>query len=247
MEIYVLLFILLTLEIREVEENAEDSDSSEDKESEEDEEESSEEEEEEKPAHSYAALMQILRTENGPQAKRRKLNTSETPKFEESEKEDSLQEGIDVDHVDEPEEGTETEVDGLLEDEDDVEDATDPFEAHFANPHENSLASKLKSLQQNQWSTQNSVIPKLGKVSKHLPGESSTDSRAKVTEAKDLKLKQKLEKVFLKDKHSFSPTEKIVADAIFNYEDMLFCGRTSTNAEELRRLTCLHAVNHVFK
>lgn len=209
--------------------------------------ESSEEEEEETPARSYATLMQILRAENGPQTKRRKLNTSEEPKFQQSEKEDSLEESTDVDHVDEAEEDPETDADGLIEDEDEVEDATDPFEAHFASPDENSLTSKLRALQQDQWLIQNTVIPKVGKISQNLPGEQDMELKLKITEPKDLKLKQKLEKVFLKNKLNFNPTETAAANAIFNYQDILFCGRTPANAEELRRLTCLHAVNHVFK
>ena len=38
-----------------------------------------------------------------------------------------------------------------------------------------------------------------------------------------------------------------IASRIFNYQDLLFCDRTPPNASELRSLTCLHAINHIFK
>lgn len=238
---------------REAGDDSEESGSSEAEDSGEEEAVSSDEEEvEETPAtRSYAALMQSLSAENGPQAKRRKLNNSETPKFQEPEKNETPSEAqADVDHVEEAEEGPETAVEGLVEDEDETEDSTDPFEAHFASPDENSLAAKLRALQQSQWSTRNTVIPDVGKVNISLPGEQSSESAGtnnKTLGPKDLKLKQKLATVFLKDKSSFDPLESNVANTMFNYQDMLFCGRTTGNSQNLRRLTCLHAVNHVFK
>lgn len=206
--------------------------------------------EEEVAVPSYTALMQTLSAEVGPQAKRRKLNTSKEPKFQELEENNTPPAQTDVDLDEEAEEEEpENVADDILEVEDEVEDLEDPFEAHFANPDENSLTIKLKALAEKQWSSQNTVIPKIGKVTMSIPGEKLPVHAAnpKVLGPKDLKLKQKLAIAFLKDKVSFNPLEKTVADVVFNYQDMLFCGRTPRNAQDLRRLTCLHAVNHVFK
>lgn len=38
-----------------------------------------------------------------------------------------------------------------------------------------------------------------------------------------------------------------LARAIFNYQDVLFSERTLSNAEDLRKLACLHSINHMFK
>lgn len=238
----------LTSVFRESNEESEESGSSSEEEESEEEEIVSSDEEEVPAVRSYAALMQTLTAGEGPQAKRRKLNNSEASKFQEPEENDAEAQS-DIDHVEEDEEGPETAVDGLIEDEDgdEEEDSADPFEAHFASPDENDLATKLRAIQQNQWSIKNAVVPKVSKASIALPGLESSESKPKVLDPKDLKLKQKLANVFLKDKPNFSTLEKTLADPIFNYRDLLFCGRTPANAQDLRRMTCLHAVNHVFK
>lgn len=38
-----------------------------------------------------------------------------------------------------------------------------------------------------------------------------------------------------------------LASSLSNYQDLLFCERTAGNAKDLRKVTCLHALNHVFK
>ena len=44
-----------------------------------------------------------------------------------------------------------------------------------------------------------------------------------------------------------SELEHTLAASIFGYEDLLFLDRTAENAKELRSLSCLHALNHIFK
>ncbi|MBW1279549.1 hypothetical protein, partial [Escherichia coli] len=75
-----------------------------------------------------------------------------------------------VEEVDphEVEEGPETATDGPVED-DEPEDSSDPFEAHFANPDDNLLAQRLKSVQRGQWSTQKIVLPNIGKSIFSIP------------------------------------------------------------------------------
>jgi len=41
--------------------------------------------------------------------------------------------------------------------------------------------------------------------------------------------------------------EATLASHIFNYQDLLFPVRSTANAESIRRLACLHAMNHVLK
>ena len=43
------------------------------------------------------------------------------------------------------------------------------------------------------------------------------------------------------------PLISTLALSLSNYQDLLFCGRSPQIAEDLRKLTCLHALNHVFK
>lgn len=200
--------------------------------------------------------MQSLASESGPVTKRRKLDHVQEAKEQKLQEENSSQpeaEGEDVedaDHVEEVEEGPETATDGLLEDDEDLEDASDPFESHFADPNDNLLSQRLKSLLENKWNTNKAVLPAAGKVIISVP--ESDDPKAlviptSISSPEELKLKEKLARAITKQQPSFDVLEKSIAPLIFNYQDVLLCDRRPANAENLRRLTCLHAVNHVFK
>ncbi|KAE8445312.1 rRNA-binding ribosome biosynthesis protein utp25 [Mollisiaceae sp. DMI_Dod_QoI] len=201
----------------------------------------------------YTALMQSLSSESAPQSKRRKLDhTSDAAanKKENSGMRDHDSVAADGDQVQEPEEGPETATDGLLEEvEDDLVDASDPFEAHFADPDDNLLAQRLKSVQQNRWTGQKVVLPEVGRAVLSFPQSEITKSFSteSVSGPKELKLKQKLATAMSKHKPAFDILERHLAPIIFNYQDVLYCERKTSNSENLRRLICLHAVNHVFK
>jgi U3 small nucleolar RNA-associated protein 25 len=201
---------------------------------------------------SYAALMQSFAADVGPQAKRRKLDPAPDSKSAKIvEEEDSEAAAEDADEVVELEEGPETATDGLLEeDEDALQDASDPFEAHFADQDDNVLSRRLKSIEQTQWSTQKVLIPKFGKVVTSIPETEDTKSSIGlklISGPGELKLKQKLAAVMSKQRPRFNDLEKYLAPAIFSYQDVLYSERRPTNSESLRRMACLHAVNHVFK
>ncbi|TVY20352.1 U3 small nucleolar RNA-associated protein 25 [Lachnellula arida] len=199
---------------------------------------------------SYSALMQSLTADSVPQAKRRKLeHPTEVKEVPGSDSEDLEDQTRDADVVVEAEEGPETATDGLLEEENDDEDASDPFETHFANPEDNFLSKRLKALQLNQWTTQKTLLPKFGKAVISLPqtDDTKTGMIHTVSGPGDLKLKQKLAAVISKQRPTFDPLEKSIAAYMFNYQDILYCERSPINSESLRRLACLHAVNHVFK
>lgn len=241
--------------MRREEEQEPESESPSEDEQELDVEESSEEEDAEQlpTVRTYAALMQSLAAESAPQAKRRKLKHTEEPKNLDREtvnleKRDADEE--EVDDVEEGEEGPERAIDGLLEDDDESEDASDPFEAHFADLDDNILARRLKSVQNNQWSFRKAVLPSIGKAVIGLPEDDEytvATALPTISSPGELKLKQKLASIISKQRPSFDDLEKSITPLIFNYQDLLFCERAPAIGERLRRLTCLHAINHVFK
>ncbi|RDL37878.1 putative U3 small nucleolar RNA-associated protein 25 [Venustampulla echinocandica] len=221
------------------------------------EDESTDEEDEPLPAvRPYSALIQSLAAGSAPQAKRRKLDHPQPGKPAETVSDDSSERleklSDETDDVDEEEEGPDTTADALLDDdeEEDSEDSLDPFEVHFANPDGNLLSQKLKALQLNQWATQKLILPKVGKAVFSTPQEVDQKTVAlapSVSSPADLKLKLKLAGAVAKQWPEFNHMEKSIAAYMFNYQDILYCERKPSNSEELRRLTCLHAVNHVFK
>lgn len=192
--------------------------------------------------------MQSLSAEAAPQAKRRKLqHESESKAREDEDDREVIVEEADPQEI---EEGPETATDGLLEEEEDEsEDLSDPFEAHFADPDDNVLAQRLKSIQNSQWNTQKVVLPSVGKAIFSIPqSEGLNDIAPAIAPGPEaLKLKQKLAGIMAKQHPSFDALETSMAPLLFGYQDVLFCERNFTNSESLRRLACLHAVNHVFK
>lgn len=193
--------------------------------------------------------MQSFAAEAAPQAKRRKLDHAPKPVQVDDDDEDVDAKIEDADQVEEPEEGPETATEGVREDENETEDSSDPFEAHFAAPDDNTLTRRLKALELNQWTTQKMFIPELGKVMVSLPGNEESKAAVPSTVAgpAELKLKQKLAEAMSKQKSKFDPLEKSFAPLIFGYQDVFYSERNTAKSDSLRRLACLHAINHVFK
>ncbi len=134
-------------------------------------------------------------------------------------------------------------------DEEDEEDSSDPFEAHFATPDSNVLIRRLKALEQKQWTTQKKPLSKTTKAAFSMPEKEETKASepASISGPNELKLKQKLANTMANLRPKFNDLEKSIAPLIFGYQDILYCQRTTVNADSLRRLTCLHAINHIFK
>ncbi|KAL7273692.1 rRNA-binding ribosome biosynthesis protein utp25 [Rhizina undulata] len=201
---------------------------------------SSDSEPEEDPSSKpYNILLESLKS-NRPgddtqrKTKRRKL---EHPVAEEISPED-------LDRVDEAEGAGEEEEDGDADA--DEEDATDPFETHFANPTEEYLKS-IEAASNNKWQNKKLTHPGVGKMLFSAPECSEISPGKKIDSLKDVKLKKRLEAPFEEHNGGFTPVQKALAPFVFAHQDVLFSSRTLDNAEELRKLYCLHALNHVFK
>lgn len=136
------------------------------------------------------------------------------------------------------------------DEDEELEDASDPFEVHFANPDNNILARRLKAVADNQWETHRIPFGTLGKCSVSIPKDDSTHQPLKprpITSAKLLKLKNRVIEPAQRLMPEFDALEQALAPYVFDYHDVLFGARTVSNAESLRRLACLHALNHIFK
>lgn len=195
--------------------------------------------------------MQSLAGAAEPRSKRRKINHPDETTLTD-EVHDSQDETKDIDNIAEDEETDDLfPNDGLPDgDEEDNPDSADPFQVHFADPDDNALTKKLKSLQSRNWTTSKVSLGKIGTASIAVPQVDGIDEppfSELVLEAGALKLKQKLANTIKVQNITFEPLEQTLAGHIFGYQDTFVCGRSPENSESLRRLTCLHAINHVFK
>jgi U3 small nucleolar RNA-associated protein 25 len=124
----------------------------------------------------------------------------------------------------------------------------DPFIGHFADPDTNELSMRLKAVGENKWTTEKSTTSSGGRCIRETPGEDKkTPSRRKVKTVDDVQLKPRLAPNAKKVLGKFTDDEEVVASSMFEYQDVLFTARTPHNANRLRHMTTLHALNHLFK
>jgi U3 small nucleolar RNA-associated protein 25 len=156
----------------------------------------------------------------------------------------------DIDHVDEPEDDPANAPLEELSDDDDEPDASDPFETHFSAPNDEYLAPRLKAAKEDNWRTERTAANNTRIVlntpdTGGLPdGQSFPKPISTIT---DINLKKKLSESLSSKNSKFGPVEQTIAPYIFNYQDTLYCNRTVAGGQNVRRMACLHALNHVFK
>lgn len=210
-------------------------------------------------ARPYMTLIKSLTDESAaPRAKRRKLDHEtaqpEKPKDQpEDEQADVDTERVeDVDFVEEPEDSPEdTAAEDAFDqdDEDEVVDNSDPFQSHFSAPDEESIERRLKAIEDSKWATKKVAVKGTRTVlSAPDTGDKNDELSvpAPISNASDIHLKQKLADT-MKEKRKLDGLEQSLAPHVFGYQDLLFCQRSLSNGKSVRRLACLHALNHVFK
>ena len=190
----------------------------------------------------YKSLLQSLNSsvEPGPpQRKKQKLTSIAISKEEDK---------LPVANLDEVEELEEAEDLGT-NDYDDEEQGHDPFLEHL-DSNDKELELNIEAAKHNTWSTSRpnglsgwSAVLKIPQV-QDAPIKSALSSASDVG---GLYLKQKLKNSAEKQLPPFEQLIGNLAFAIFHYRDILFPERTLENSVVLRKLTCLHALNHVFK
>lgn len=240
---------------------------------------SDEEDEEAAPGvKAYQALMQSLdaggaEEEDGERKrKRRKIEKERTVvaerpsedgvETEESESDASLESDAGVEVEADKEDGSSDDDDigeaskngyghgeAIGDEDDDQEDASDPYESHFASTDEKEMDNCIQSIKANEWRTEKQAVPKVGSFTLYAPKSStgSTIRQPTIKTSDDLGLKKRVADNARKHLPSFDDTQQSIAPYVFNYTDVLYTARTPNNAESLRSLACLHALNHVLK
>ncbi|KAF7549829.1 hypothetical protein G7046_g8216 [Stylonectria norvegica] len=217
----------------------------------------SEDEDDEKSAtRPYLALLHSFNESSAPQAKRRKLDHRESsPKTDDSQSADEDEEHAaekDVDRVEDveedPEEDTAPGLDGQPEEDSDVEeDLTDPFDLHFAHADEDAIGRRITAIAKGDWTTKRALMQAARATIMHPNADNSAEVPKPISGLDGLRLKQKLKETSARTMGSFEGIQQNLSSLLFNYHDVMHCDRSVRHSDELRKLTCLHALNHVFK
>lgn len=196
----------------------------------------------------YKTLLESLSTSNPPQAKRRKIERTEDPAEEVAEPTAEERSQLNQDEVDESEEEEEDEIlPGAGDDDSDEEDDSDPFDNHFAHPDESASAVAVSAAKQNKWKANPLRIAPLRATVQFPDVGGDFKAPPSINSVDDMRLKQKLRQEVGKKLAKLDATEQALASLMFNYRDVLYCNRTVNASQRLLRLTCMHALNHVFK
>ena len=198
------------------------------------------------PTKSYSSLLQSLSASTQryePKRKRKKLKGFETTVTNKLSDED-------VEDIEEPDIGVEFEVDAEG-DLDELDDSKEPFAKQFSNWDESSLGRAIEDLGIAKITGAKTTKQEGWLTSYEGPSNStqflSTGSRFASIDVEGLHLKQKLKDPLSKLLPQFDVVEASVATAVFHYQDVLFPQRTLDHADTLRKLSCLHSLNHVLK
>lgn len=231
--------------------------------------------EDEEAAHSsrpYVALLQSFATSEGSRSKRRKLShptpersgdASRQPKPERATEdvvdqadlaETPRSEDDFVDAAENLEDEVDDESDGAeeLQDDDSSDDeaaTSDPFDSHFGLGDDRSWTAKVKAIQENQLATEKRLLQRWRAVVTYPKVNKGQEvpSLTPISGFEELNLKQKLREPATRKIGALSEVQQMLAPLLFNHHDLLFNGRNLGNADHLRQLVCLHALNHVFK
>lgn len=195
------------------------------------------------------ALLQSFNDDKTPKAKRRKLEHGEFSQKAQSPQPDAkANEDEDVDRVEDAEEDAAIGVDEQPEDDsDDEQDSTDPFDVHFACPDDDVVTKRIRTAKEGGWTTRRALMQSWRATVTQPDASAGPNIPKPLSGLDDLRLKHKLKDIAGRKIANFSKVHQDFSPLLFDYRDILFCDRTMKNLDSLRHLTCLHALNHIFK
>ena len=150
--------------------------------------------------------------------------------------EDTAQDGnVDPDSVSDDEMGTESNLDA--------------FAAHYEDQDEAHLQRKIKSIEGRSWSTIKGFPSSGWKSMEFFPcdEEGNRSSNPHRVSLKQFRPKNKLQQAADGILPSLTGVDAWIGETILNYQDLLFTDRNSTNASNIKKVVCLHVLNHIFK
>ncbi|KAF1814495.1 nucleolus protein required for cell viability [Eremomyces bilateralis CBS 781.70] len=211
-----------------------------------------------RPYNSLLLSLQHAQPPNADRRKRRRLNRGdaergESPALSDREiavdglqpDEEVLEEVESADH-DEP-----SELDDIDQDEPDSTSQSDPFHYHLGDRDEERLQNRISALKDNSIVSSSAKPRSGGSVQVLRPTTTGSSGDLKLpTSTLDpdaLAIKSRFQESAQKVLKKAGDLDKDLAEHIFTYRDTMFASRTVKNAARIRKLTCLHMINHIFK
>ena len=146
-------------------------------------------------------------------------------------------------------------VSETLRDEPDEEEVSpdDPFEIHFSPLSNDRLAIQVDEIKSGSLFSQSapfsSVLSMLcKKPATGVTGHNATSgSRRREMTDESFHIKRRIQRQAKAALAHTEPTVGPLSKMLFDYQDVLFCARSTNNASNLRAQACVHALNHVLK
>jgi U3 small nucleolar RNA-associated protein 25 len=210
----------------------------------------------------YNSLLEVFNINPDREEHRRKRRRIENPTSQDQQSSHGSEQGTSEDDDDDDDDNDDNNEDGetenlaqkkaeeTYESSDDEAERKDPYNTHFDSPDQQQLDSRIKAITDQGWDTAKREIPGLGRTLHYSPKGFTSEIRPKKNRADILSsavIKKRLANSATRVLDSLTDSERAIAPYVMGYSDMLFGGRTAQNAAGLRKLSCLHVLNHVFK
>ena len=123
------------------------------------------------------------------------------------------------------------------------------FRLHFEEPPEEEVTRRSEAIENSSWKSERIAINK-AKTIVTVPSTANTDVPSLPSPAPSvgsLPLKKRLhDSAKAAGMGNFDEEDQSFASILFSYRDILYCKRNYRNAPNLRKLLCLHVLNHIF-
>lgn len=127
-----------------------------------------------------------------------------------------------------------------------TEASTDPYTLHFEVAEGATFLTSLQEVKDDQRTQERSIVDKMVMTKSTLKSSVQRVAHHK-SNAPDVTLKPRLKRSAASTISNLNSLQELLLSSIPDYADLLFCGRTHSNAKSLREVIALHAVNHVLK